>query len=214
VRLLLYNPNSDQSLTEQMGSCVRDLLDAADELDLATGDEGPRFIGSLETVAAARAVAARRLAECAQDYDAILLGCFGDLGIAAVAAAVGKPVVSLWDACLAGVTRSGQHFGVVTTSAFWVERLCEDVQRHGLSEKIPSVLAIDVPPTASAADRRQATGDALRSLAKTSTVDVAVPGGALLTVLRADLLGVSPLPLFDSFAEAIDQLRTKGQRKR
>jgi Asp/Glu/hydantoin racemase len=205
VRLLLYNPNSDRSLTGRMERCVSPLLDPADELAVETAEDAPRFIGSPEAIAAARTVAIDRLAKREHGVDAVLLGCFGDLGM--TASTLGKPFLSLWDACLAGAARSRRRFGIVTTSPFWAQRLDDDVRRHGLAEWFAAVATIAVPPTASAADLRQASGDALRHLAKTARVDVAVPGGALLAVLRAELMEASPLPLFDSFAEAIRLLK-------
>jgi allantoin racemase len=149
MRLLLYNPNSDAGLTSLLGQAVSPLLDRKDTIGLATAEQGPRFIGSAEAVAAARETLTARLAESARKYDAVILGCFGDLGIEPLRQMVDKPILSLWDACVSLAPVSGKRFGVVTTSQFWVDRLQSDISRRGLSHCIRAVRAISLSPLAS-----------------------------------------------------------------
>ena len=134
MRLLLYNPNSDAGLTSLLGEAISPLLDREDTIGLATAKQGPRFIGSAEAIAVAHEILIAQLAENARDYDAIILGCFGDLGIEPIRHTIDKPILSLWDACVSLAPLSGKRFGIITTSHFWVERLQSNISRRGLSD--------------------------------------------------------------------------------
>ena len=146
MRLLLYNPNSDAGLTLRLSQAISLLLDREDTIGVATAERGPRFIGSAEAIALAREILMAELAEKARDYDAIILGCFGDLGIEPIRRTVDKPILSLWDACLTTLAPlSDKRFGIITTSSFWVDRLQSDISRRGLSHCIrgrPRYLAL------------------------------------------------------------------------
>src|SRR5215217_4975087 len=97
MRLRLHNPNSDTSLTHRLAEAVRSYLVADDTLLATTAGDGPAFIGSEQTIAAARSRLAGALRAHAQGCDAVLLGCFGDLGIENVRTSLGPPIISLSD---------------------------------------------------------------------------------------------------------------------
>jgi allantoin racemase len=208
VRLLLYNPNSDATLTSRLGEAISSLLTAHDTIELATAEDGPRFIGSKETIVAAREVLLDKLANRTSDFDAVILGCFGDLGIDVIRRAVDKPILSLWDACMTMAPLSGKRFGIITTSRFWVEQLQADISRRGLSACITAVRAISISPPAPYEALGQAATEGLQELAIANTdVDAAVLGGALLAVLRPLLTEKGPLPIFDNLAAAVSLSR-------
>jgi allantoin racemase len=215
MRLLLYNPNSDAGLTSLLGQAVSPLLDRRDTIGVATSERGPRFIGSAEAIALAREILMAQLAEKARDYDAIILGCFGDLEIEPIRHTVDKPILSLWDACLSLAPLSGKRFGIITTSDFWVDRLQSDISRRGLSHCIPAVRAISLAPLTQYDALRPAAAQAIHELASTNTdVDVAILGGAFLAVLRPLLRAKGLLPIFDNLAAVVNLSRALVRMER
>ena len=183
-------------------------MDREDTIGLATAKQGPRFIGSAEAIAVAHEILIAQLAENARDYDAIILGCFGDLGIEPIRHTIDKPILSLWDACVSLAPLSGKRFGIITTSHFWVERLQSDISRRGLSDCIRAVRAISLSPLASYDALGRVAAQAIHELATADTdVDAAILGGALLAVLRPFLTAKGLLPIFDNLAAVVDLSR-------
>jgi Asp/Glu/hydantoin racemase len=212
VRLLLYNPNTDAALTERLAAMVSESLDPADTLVTRTAREGPAFIGSGDTIAAARARLAGEIAEDSRTCDAVLLGCFGDLGVDPFRRAVRRPILSLAEACFAIAPLTGQRLGILTTSAFWEERLAADIEVRGLSRNIVAVrgshdFSSDAPEARLSACRSE-----IAHLAE-SGAEVVVLGGALLTDLRSALLADSPLPILDMVAATVALCRSLAMAK-
>jgi NAD(P)-dependent dehydrogenase (short-subunit alcohol dehydrogenase family) len=101
--VLLINPNTSVGVTGLMSSLVAPLLDAPLELVAVTARFGASYISSEASYAIAAhalldAWAAHRAAggRC----DAVLVGCFGDPGVAALREIAGVPVIGLAEASL------------------------------------------------------------------------------------------------------------------
>lgn len=209
MRFLVYNPNSDARLTGRLRPCVTPRLQIGDSAIFVTAAGGPAFIGSPDAVAAARQSLIEDLPSRTQDCDAVLLACFGDLGIEPLRNRIKIPVVSLWDACRATIPLTGQRTAILTTSAFWVEQLTADIRRQGLSDTLVRVEAIHAAAIHQAMTPRRCI-DALIALAAGGDFDRAVLGGALFMSLQAAVTKTSPLPLFDPLALAVGLCRTLG----
>ena len=204
MRLLLYNPNTNAELTLRLARAARPHLAAADTLEVATASQVPQFLGSEDSIADARVRLNADLPAAAQQHDAVLLGCFGDLGIESLRARLRKPVVSLWDACVFAARRRPMKMGIVTTSPFWAERLRRDVRLAGLDERISAIAAIPIAPRFE--DNIAALERAIHELADLRAVDHVVLGGALLATLISEI-EPSPLPLIDTLGLAVGLCR-------
>jgi len=202
VRFLLYNPNSNVALTGELGRTLQSFLQSGDSLDTATPTEGPPFIGSDETICRARSSMAEVLPPRTARTDAVILGCFGDLGVDDLRRQTGRPIVSLWDACWAETALSGQRFAILTTSPFWVERLRADINGHGLAGSFPMVRAIEAPPSAGRAQLLRICRPSIDELAQRGDVDGVVLGGALLAVLVEELQRDTQIYLYDTLRAA------------
>jgi len=206
MRLRLHNPNTDSALTARLVQAVRSYLVADDTLLATTAGDGPAFIGSEQTIAAARSRLPEALRAHAQGCDAVLLGCFGDLGIENVRTSLGPPIISLSDACFATAPLLGLRIAIVTTSPFWAERLRADVVRHDLSRSIVAIASIAAAPPAQDA-LVEACRCAIAQVATENRVDAIILGGALLVTVRPQLLNVSPLPIVDNLGTAVGLCR-------
>jgi allantoin racemase len=203
MRLLLYNPNTDKSLTEKLGAAVRKRLRKDDFLKAVTSDEGTDFIGSDETIAIARASLHSGLSAHAHDCDAILLGCFGDLGVDDIREKLRRPVLSLSDAYFAIAPFRGKRSGVITTSPFWVEKLTTECQLRRTDRWIAEIC----PLSRTNAPTKETLYGQCRSLisafAKDALCDQIVLAGAVLTAIVDEMAPNSPLPIADTLRVAI-----------
>jgi allantoin racemase len=206
VNLLLYNPNTDAGLTDRLARAIAPHIGAGDSLDVATAPRGPTFIGSDETIATARAVLGAQIEALGRAHDAILLGCFGDLGLEAIRPASAAPVVSLSDACFALAPFLGP-IAIVTTSPFWMARLESDAQCRGLGEAVVAVRAIASIVPFARAPAIDACRHVIAEIAAARVARSVVLGGALLAELRDDLMPRSPLPIVDLLGTAVGLCR-------
>lgn len=202
MRYLLYNPNSDAALTAELGRALQPFLQSGDSLEMATPPAGPRFIGSDETIGQARATMIEALSIRATRADAVILGCFGDLGVNELRRATTRPILSLWDACWTEAALSGQRLAILTTSPFWVEQLRADIGRRGLAASFPIVRTIAVEPSAGREQLLRVCRTSIAELAQRRDIDAVVLGGALLAVLVRDLQPNAQIRLFDTLAAA------------
>lgn len=207
MRLLLHNPNTDGSLTARLAAALVPALGPDDTLATGTAARGGPFIGSEESIAVARDALAESLPIPAAECDAVLLACFGDLGVETIRHAIGRPMVSLSDACFAIAPLMDERLAIVTTSPFWAGRLGADVKRLGLSQRIVRIHAsIDTAPP-SRAQLLQRCRAAIGAIAEGGGVDAIVLGGAPLATLREELAEGSPLPIIDILGAAVGVCR-------
>jgi allantoin racemase len=206
VNLLLYNPNTDVALTDRLTRALAPFIGAGDKLDAATAPRGPSFIGSDETIVAARAALNEQAGSFARGADAVLLGCFGDIGLDAIRPGLDVPIVSLSDACFALASFIGPT-AIVTTSPFWAARFEGDVLRRGLGSAVVAVRTIGtIMPFARERVIEECRHEIAR-LAAERTARSIILGGALLAELRDALLPDSRLPIVDLLGAAVGLCR-------
>ena len=211
MRLLLYNPNTNQELTSALGQAARRLLRHDDVLQLATSNSGQAFIGSEESIASARAAICINLPSRATDCDAVLLACFGDIGVDQVRHELKRPVVSLSDAFFAAAPFLGRRLGVLTTSEFWVDRLTIEAKRKGASSWIAEMVSLNVSADETTTSLRTRSQSIVAEIAATGRCEAVVFAGALLASLSADMAKNSPMPLIDALATGIGLCRAAHQ---
>ena len=121
-----------------------------------------------------------------REPDAVIIGCFGDPGLAAVREVLDCPVVGPFEAALHLGAQLGARVGVVTILESVVPVLDHLVRGMGLSLRYAGATAIDVPvlelkaDPAGVADRAAAAG---RSLVENGAADVLVLGCMSLSFL-------------------------------
>ena len=211
MRLLLYNPNTNQEVTSSLGRTAQRLLRHDDVLQLATRGSGEAFIGSEEAIASARAAVHGNLPRLAKDCDAVLLACFGDLGVDQIRRELKRPIVSLSDAFFAAAPFLGRRIGVLTTSEFWVDRLTIEARKKGASSWIAEMVNLNVSAEEAVISLRTRCRSVIAEMAATGRCDALIFAGALLVSLSAEMAESSPLPLIDALATGIGLCRAAHQ---
>lgn len=211
MRLLLYNPNSNHEVTSSLGRAAQRLLRDDDVLRLATSGSGEAFIGSEESIASANAALCGNLSRQAKDYDAVLLACFGDLGVDQIRRELKRPIVSLSDAFFAAAPFLGRRIGVLTTSEFWVDRLTMEARKRGASSWIAEMVNLNVAAEEAVMSLRTRCRSIVAEMAVTDRCEALIFAGALLVSLSAEMAESSRLPLIDALAMGIGLCRTAHQ---
>ncbi|MDN5581623.1 MULTISPECIES: aspartate/glutamate racemase family protein [unclassified Corynebacterium] len=215
-RILLVNPNTNQSTTAMMARRLRAALgpDAALAeapgcvVTAVTAARGPAMITTPDALqdAAGHVVDAVRgaLQDAAQDgsqdgssFDAVLVGAFGDPGVRELRhlpALDGVLVTGIGEAALLAATAAGGRFAIATTTGELAGSLAELVARVGVAESYTGLeltrtdpLVLATSPQASRCELAVAVERAV-----TKGADRVVIGGGPLSDVAAELESTYP----------------------
>ncbi|MFH6784144.1 MULTISPECIES: aspartate/glutamate racemase family protein [Methylobacterium] len=184
MRILLINPNTTASVTEQAATHVRRLIPA--EIVPATGRFGARYIASRAAAAIAGHAALDALAANVAGCDAVYLACFGDPGLLALKEVSPVPVVGMAEGAMHLACTRGRRIGIVTGGVLWKPMLTEFVAMLGLSERLAGIRTVAPTGGEIARDPDAALGrlaEACRDCTEIDGADVVVLGGAALAGL-------------------------------
>ena len=234
MRLLILNPNTSAAVTTKLlGHAQAHLVSRSADgqtsgqrgrpvsapvtLTTATARLGASYIASEASYAIAAHAALDAWAQFSSaggQADAVLLGCFGDPGVAALREVTGLPVIGLAEAALRQAARHGR-VAIVTGGVAWVPMLQRLARNLGLGQALVAVHAVAPSGAELAANPAAALGllaDACRSAAQGA--DALILGGAglaglaapLAATLAAQAAGALGLPLIDSTSAGLDWL--------
>jgi allantoin racemase len=204
--LLVINPNTSASVTELLRAHVQAAVGTQARVRAVTARFGSHYIADEASYATA-AVATHDAWTAAllppqRAPDAVLIGCFGDPGLAALRAASAVPVGGLAEASFIEAARHGP-FAVVTGGEKWGPILQRFAQAMGFAHALagirtvlPSGAELAAEPDMAQALLMQACRDARRDFAAQSIII----GGAGLAGFAAALQPGLDVPLIDSVA--------------
>lgn len=116
------------------------------ELDTAAIEKGPASIESRYDEILAIPEIVRRVMEAEREgVDACVINCFGDPGVRACREVVGIPVVGPCEASLLLAASLCNRFSVITVLRNVIGMIEENARVYGLSEKLASVRAVEIP---------------------------------------------------------------------
>lgn len=202
MRLLLINPNTSQSITDLVAARARAVAPAGTVIDVATARFGPRYIGSRASAAIAAHAALDAFAAARRpDHAGVLLACFGDPGLDALAEVAGIPVIGMAAASMRVAVRQASRVSILTGGERWVPMLQEFVATLGLADRLASVRAVRATGAQIAADPASAFAELTREADAAANEDgaqVVILGGAGLAGLVPKIQSGVRVPLLDS----------------
>ena len=200
--VLLINPNTSASVTRLMGGVMVPLLDHGVDLVPVTARFGASYIAS----EAAYAVAAHAVLDAwaaavasGRRFDAVVIGCFGDPGVAALRELAGVPVMGLAEAALREAAALGPH-AIVTGGAAWRVMLERFAAANGLSDGLAGIHVVERSGVELMAMPDGGAGALLGALREAAAPPVAavVIGGAALGGIAQRVASQVAVPLIDS----------------
>ncbi|APX91525.1 hypothetical protein BWR19_00340 [Halomonas sp. 1513] len=218
MRLLLLNGNANAAMTEQMAQRARERLGERVEVVADTPTDSVAYIGSRRECALAGAVLVtlveRHLAAEGKPFDAILLACFGEPGMAAVREISPVPVIGMLEASLLTAVQLGSRFSIITPGARW-PRMIEDVLHDlGLARRCLGVDAIVIDDLALPQQRDEAKRrlfDTLSAQQVRLSPEVIIIGGAAFAGLAESRMSLGACRLLDCFDAAVLQCQALMQ---
>jgi Asp/Glu/hydantoin racemase len=216
--LLLINGNTTATLTERLHRRACAFLGASWLVSAETARFGfPYVTRRTEVTVAAHAIleTAKMAAKSGRKFDACLIACFGEPGIAAVREASPVPVVGMAEASVLCALQVGRRYAIVTVGEHWPAMIEEYLRGLLLFERCVGIIPVSGHALALAADRSLALDQISIAIehALSLGADSVIVGGAAIAGFAHDLQGTLGVPLIDSLdaglaqVEALSRLR-------
>lgn len=124
ARILVINPNSNASVTAGIDTALdRQRREDALHIDCITLDAGPFGIESDADIDAVAPLVVSKISEQLANYDAFVIACYSDPGLAESRSAVDKPVLGIHESAIGMSVAYERRFGVLALGR-------ESIQRH------------------------------------------------------------------------------------
>ena len=201
MKILIINPNTSEAMTAKIRAVVEEARRPDCQVEVVCAPHGPITIESSfdEAYAVAPTIDLVRSA-VKQDYDAIILACFCDVGIEAAKEISPIPVLSLEEATLSVALLLGSKFGIMTEKRPRVAMKELHVRRHGLLQRLASIrpLELSVAELDADPDRTKSAGlELARRMIEEDGAEVLIMGCAAMTGYGADLERELGIPVLD-----------------
>jgi allantoin racemase len=133
THILLINPNISETTTAEMVAIAKAVAPQGTEVSGVTARRGPKMILRTEELRAAVPEVIDIGVAAARDIDGIIIGAFGDSGVAQLRRQVSVPVIGIAEASMQEAAEGGRRFGVATTTPALVEIIAAYTARLGLA---------------------------------------------------------------------------------
>ncbi len=167
------------------------------EISAVAIDKGPASIESVRDEALAiPGVLSRVQAAEAEGMDAVLLDCMADPGLDAARELASIPIIGPAQAAMHLAAMLAHRFSVITVLAQGIPRVHRQILRYGLTGKVASVRAINIPVLEMGEDRERVT----RAVIEESARAVREDGAHIIVPGCTEMIGMAPV-VQESLAE-------------
>jgi len=183
THILLINPNMSEATTAAMVAIAKAVAPHGTEISGATARRGPQMILQAEELRAAVPEVMEIGLAAAGDIDGIIIGAFGDPGVAQLRRQVGVPVVGIAEASMQEAAQGKRRFGIATTTPALVEIIAAYAGRLGLADLYAGVRLTSGDPLELVADPPllvEALAEAARRSFECDEAEAVVIGGGPL----------------------------------
>jgi allantoin racemase len=210
LRLLIVNPNTSASVTRWLAEEAKRVAGEHVEVTAVNAPSGLSAIQTPEELLQAARVVVDTIKNNV-DFDAAIIGAFGDPGLTEARARLAIPVVGLGEAGLRAAA-NGRRFSIVTLGDAMRAALIERVQSLGLDDRLAEIRVLPTPIPRMIADR-EAHYDAIAEAVRACAGDAILLGGAPLAGLGAKMTEKTGATVLDGVeASVAEALKIAPQR--
>jgi allantoin racemase len=201
MKILVINPNTSRSMTNKIGRVLESAKRADCQVVVQCPEHGPDTLESSfdEAYAIAPTIDLVKAAQ-SQDYDAIILACFCDIGVEAAKEISSVPVLGLEETTLSLALLLGAKFGIMTEKRPRVAMKELHIRKLGLQERLASVRPLGLSVAELDADPvgTKAAGMQLaRQMIEQDGAEVLIMGCAAMAGYSGELESELGLPVLD-----------------
>ena len=208
MKILLYNPNTSESITKTLYDTAKLVVSEGTSLIPMTAEKGFPYISTKPEALITGTTVLETIAKYESEYDAVIIAAFGDPGLIAARELFNIPIIGLGEAAMLSACLFGKKFSIISfTNAMssWYE---ESVEVLGLQPRYAGFRAIE--GVVLSIDQIQSLQkDALINSAKKAVDidggDVIIFAGAPLSGFKKIVQSEISVPIIDCAEAAVKQ---------
>ncbi|GAA1495346.1 aspartate/glutamate racemase family protein [Paeniglutamicibacter kerguelensis] len=139
-RIAVINSNSSASVTAQLADTLTPVLREGTEAHFMNPEEGPAGIDTLLDVAISGVHTAELVRQWSDDFDAFVVACGNDPGLAAAREVTNRPVVGIAEAGILQACAMGARFSVAVLAPGKIPGMRALVRGYGLEGRLASIV--------------------------------------------------------------------------
>lgn len=201
MKILIINPNTDQSTTSAIQAVAEKFAGNRFEVLCKSASGGPRFIATYEHQVQAAAGMISLVKQHENEVDAFIVACHADPNLDCLKEITTKPVVGIGEASMKLASMLGHNFSVISPVDHSIPNKEALVQKYHLAGALASVRAPE--PTAISASPEEALLQAATVAINKDRAEVIVLGCAGMAGLDRTLEKKLGLPVLDSVVCAL-----------
>ena len=143
MKILLYNPNTSESITDTLFDTANLVISHGTKLVPMTAQKGFPYISNKAEAQIAGGTVLEVLSKYHNEFDAVIIAAFGDPGLIAAREMFDVPIVGLGESAMLSACLFGKKFSVISFTknmSSWYE---ESVEILGLQNRYSGFRAID-----------------------------------------------------------------------
>lgn len=145
MRILVINPNTSQSMTDEIRSTLEQYKVEGDELTVISSVKGSESLESFFDYSLASVAVMETLSNYnTYEYDGILLACFGDPGLYALKEILLSPVIGIAEASLSTSILLAETYSIITASQKAIPMMKNMVRQYGMESRMTSIESMNL----------------------------------------------------------------------
>ena len=219
TNILVINPNSTASMTADIAAAARSKALPGTQITAVNPADGPMSIQGQEDGQACLPGLFElfdRIVGSSSDFDAVIIACFDDTGLAELKSRSNIPIIGIGEAAFHAATLVGPKFSTVTTLAVSIPIIEDNIARYGFANQSVRVHASNVPVLDIGDETAHFIETKARKAIAEDGCDAIVLGCAGMADLADDLSQSLGLPVIDgvtmavAFCEALTRARARA----
>ncbi len=207
MRILVINPNTTVSMTNKIATVAQAVAAPDVEIVARNPTTGPASIqGPEDGSASLPGTLAEVVKGRDEGFNAIILACFDDTGLAEARRLSGIPTIGIGEAAFHAAMLLGAKFSVITTLSVSVPVIEENLRNYGLNSMCLKVRASDVPVLdleIPGSDAREKISDEISRSIANENPGAVVLGCAGMADLTNQLSKFHQVPVIDGVTAAV-----------
>ena len=142
MKILLYNPNTSESITETLFDTAKLVVSEGTTLIPMTAEKGFPYISTKPEALITGTIVLETIAKYNSEFDAIIIAAFGDPGLIAARDLFNIPIIGLGEAAMLSACLFGKKFSIISfTSLVKTKPKSSRIKRMSISLDFCCLLA-------------------------------------------------------------------------
>ncbi len=198
-KLLIINPNTSYEMTKDIEITVNKYKSKDVEVIVKKPDFGPQSLESFYDYTLAAFGCIRMLEKEKNNYDGILLACFGDPGLYAVKEMLDYPAIGIAEASITMANLMGQKFGLLVALDKAKALMTDMVGQYGMKDRCAAIEPLNISVLDVEKNKKESIEKLITvgKIAIKKGADVLILGCAGMTGMKEEVEKALNVPVID-----------------